>query len=149
MDSAAIVTQVSKRTLRRRLSEGQITRHENDSEGRTMLNFEDIIPMLCIPLNPEDQDLLIKAASGDTEAQNDLALLFFDADKLETGLHWLKAAANQGSPDAMHHLSKLYISGVGTSKDENVGLMWLAKAASMGHPIADQQVKALTQFRQL
>lgn len=147
LDAAAMVTRVSKRTLRRRLSDGQIGRQENDSEGRTMLNFEDLIPMLCVPIGPEDHNLLIEAAAGDVEAQNDLALLFLEAGKPEIGLHWLTMAADQGNPDAMHHLSKLYIKGVGTSKDENAGLMWLAKAASMGHFIANQQVKALTQFR--
>lgn len=112
-----------------------------------MLTFEDIVPMLCVPVAPEDYDLLIEASAGDADAQNDLALLFLDADKPEIGLHWLTMAADQGNPDAMHHLSKLYIKGVGTSKDENTGLMWLAKAASMGHSIANEQVKALTQVR--
>lgn len=147
LDAAAIVTQISKRTLRRRLSEGQITRQDNDKEGRTMLTFEDLVPMLCVDVSPKDFDLFIEAAAGDAEAQNDLALLFLDANKPKIGFHWLTMAANQGHPDAMHHLSKLYIKGISTHKDESTGLMWLAKAASFGHVIADQQIKALTRFR--
>jgi TPR repeat protein len=147
LDAATIVMQVSKRTLWRRISDGQITRQNNDAEGRTMLTFEDIVPMLCVPVTPEDYDLIIEAAAGDAEAQNDLALLFLDADKPEIGLHWLNMAADQGNPDAMHHLSKLCITGTGTPKDESIGLMWLAKAASLGHVIAGQQITALTQVR--
>jgi len=147
LDAATVVTQLSKRTLWRRLSDGQITRQGNDEEGRTMLTFTDIAPMLCVPVASEDYDLLIEAAAGDAESQNNLALLFLDADKPEIGLHWLTMAADQGHPDAMHHLSKLYIKGTGTKKDESTGLMWLAKAASLGHIIASQQITALTQVR--
>lgn len=147
LDAAAIVTQVSRRTLWRRLSDSQITRLDNDEEGRTMLSVEDIVPMLCVPMAPEDHELLVKAAGGDADAQNDLALLFLDAEKPEIGLHWLTMAADQSHADAMHNLSGLYIKGIGTQKNNSTGLMWLAKAASMGHVIADQQITALTQAR--
>jgi len=147
LESAVWVTQLSKRTLWRRLSEGQITRQANDDEGRTMLTFEDLVPMLCIPVAPQDHDLIIEAAAGDAEAQTDLALLFLEADKPDVGLSWLTLAADQGNPDAMHHLSKLYIQGSGLPKDDSLGLMWLAKAASLGHRIAGEQITALTRLR--
>jgi TPR repeat protein len=146
LDAATIVTQVSKRTLWRRISDGKITRQNNDAEGRTVLTFEDIAPMLCVPMAPEDHELLINAAAGDAESQNDLAVLFLDADKPDISLHWLKMAANQGHPDAMHNLSKLYIEGIGIQKDDSTGLMWLAKSASLGHVIAGQQIAALTRI---
>jgi hypothetical protein len=79
LDAAVWVTQLSKRTLWRRLSEGQITRQDNDDEGRTMLTFEDIVPMLCIPVAQQDYDLIVEASAGDAEAQNNVALLFLDA----------------------------------------------------------------------
>jgi TPR repeat protein len=147
LDAATIVTKVSRRTLWRRLSEGRITRQADDEAGRTMITFENIVPMLCVPMTLKDHELLIEAASGDAEAQNDLALLFLDANKPDIGLHWLTLAANQDHPDAMHNLSRLYIKGIGTPKDDSIGLMWLAKAASVGHVIADQQITALTQAR--
>ena len=147
VEAAVWITQLSKRTLWRRLAEGQITRQENDGEGRTMLTFEDLVPMLCIPVAPQDHDLIIEAAAGDAEAQNDLALLFLDADKSDIGLHWLTLAADQGHPDAMHNLSKLYIQGSGTPKNDSLGLMWLGKAAALGHIIAGEQVAALTRCR--
>ena len=147
VEAAVWITQLSKRTLWRRLSEGQITRQANDDEGRAMLTFEDLVPMLCMPVAPQDHDLIIEAAAGDADAQNDLALLFLDAEKLEFGLHWLTLAADQGHPDAMHNLSKLYIQGSGLPKDNSLGLMWLAKAASLGHIIANEQITALSRLR--
>jgi TPR repeat protein len=147
LEAAVWVTQLSKRTLWRRLAEGQITRQDNDDEGRTMLTFEDIVPMLCMPVAQQDYGLIVEAAAGDAEAQNNVALLFLDADKPHLGLYWLTLAADQGHPDAMHNLSKLYIQGYGISKNDSLGLMWLAKAADLGHVIASEQVAALTRFR--
>ena len=149
VEAAVWITQLSKRTLWRRLSEGQITRQANDDEGRAMLTFEDLAPMLCIPVAPQDHDLIIEAAAGDAEAQNDLALLFLDADKPDIGLHWLALAADQGHSDAMHNLSKFYIQGSGTPKNDSLGLMWLGKAAALGHVIAAEQVTALTRIRKV
>lgn len=146
LEAATSVTQLSKRTLWRRLSEGQITRQGNDEEGRTMLTFEDLVPMLCIPMTQDDHELVIEVAAGDAVAQTDLALLFLDADKSDIGLSWLTLAADQGHPDAMHHLSKLYIQGTGPQKNDSLGLMWLAKAASLGHVIAGEQITALTRL---
>jgi len=146
LEAASSVTQLSKRTLWRRLSEGQITRQANDEEGRTMLTFEGLVPMLCIPMAQDDHELIIEAAAGDAEAQTDLALLFLEADKPDVGLSWLTLAADQGHPDAMHHLSKLYIQGGDLPKDDNLGLMWLAKAASLGHIIANEQITALSRL---
>lgn len=144
LEAAASITQLSKRTLWRRLSEGRITRQADDSEGRTMLTFEDVVPALCIPMEQEDHDLVIEAAAGDAGAQTDLALLFLDSGKADIGLHWLTLAADQGHPDAMHYLSKLYIQGCSVPKNDSLGLMWLAKAASLGHIIANEQITALT-----
>jgi len=147
LEAAVLVTQLSKRTLWRRLSEGQVTRQADDAEGRAMLTFEDLVPMLCVPVAPQNYDLIIEAAAGDSEAQTDLALLFLEADKLDLGLHWLTLAAEQGHSDAMHQLSKLYIQGSGTEKNDSLGLMWLGKAAALGHVIAIEQVTALTRIR--
>ena len=147
LEAAVWITQLSKRTLWRRLSEGQITRQENDVDGRTMLTFEDLVPMLCIPVTPQDHKLIIEAAAGDAEAQTDLALLFLEADKPDVGLSWLTLAADQGYSDAMHYLSKLYIQGSGIPKNDSLGLMWLGKAAALGHVIAGEQVTGLTRRR--
>jgi len=143
LDTAILVTGISKRTLWRRIGDGNISRLENDIRGRAMLALADLVPMLCVSVDPEDYELLAAADAGDPDAQNDLGQLFLDANRPDIALHWIQLAVDQGHADAIHHLSKMYIRGVGLEKDATKGLMWLAKAASLGHPIAQQQVAAL------
>jgi TPR repeat protein len=143
LDTAIIVTDTSKRTLWRRLSEGKIAREEDDERGRAMLDFEGILPMLCVSIAPEDHELFFNADAGDAEAQNDLALLFLESDRPDVALHWLQLAVAQDHADAMHNLGRLYIKGIGIPKNDNLGLMWLAKAAAFGHVIAERQLTAL------
>lgn len=149
LDTAMVVTGISKRTLWRRLTDGVIARMANDARGRAMLAVEDLLPLLRVPIEPEGCELLIRADRGDVHAQNDLALLFLEADQPAIALHWLSVAAESGQPDvsadAMHNLALLYIEGSGVPRDENLGLMWLAKAAAHGHVIARKQMAALTQ----
>lgn len=143
LDTAILITGISKRTLWRRVTEGQLTRLDTDERGRAMLAFSEIALFINIPIEPEDYELLVEADAGDAEAQNDLAQLLIDIDLLEIGMHWLKLAVEQEHPDAMHNLAKLYIKGQGVPKDQNTGLMYLAKAAAHGHIIAQQQMAAL------
>lgn len=143
LDTAAHVTGVSKRTLWRRINDGQINRQENDSRGRAMLTLADLVPMLCISLDPEDHELLADADAGDADAQNDLAQVFIDASRPDIALHWLQLAVDQEHADAIHNLAMLHIKGIGLKRDETKGLMYLAKAASLGHLIAKQQVATL------
>lgn len=143
LDTAALITDVSKRTLWRRLDDGQISRQENDSRGRAMLTLADLVPMLCVPIEPEDYELLVDADAGNADAQNDLAQLFLDANRPDIAIHWMQLAVEQEHPDAIHNLAILYMKGVGVRRDTTKGLMWLAKAASLGHLIAKQQVATL------
>lgn len=143
LDTAALVIDVSKRTLWRRLDNGQITRQENDSRGRAMLTLTDLVPMLCVPIEPEDYNLLADADAGNADAQNDLAQLFLDANRPDIAIHWMRLAVEQEHPDAIHNLAILYMKGVGVRRDTTKGLMWLAKAASLGHLIAKEQVATL------
>ena len=108
-----------------------------------MLTLADLVPLFCVPVAPDDYELLIQADAGDAAAQNDLAQLFLDRNRPDVALHWLQLAVDQQHADAMHNLAKLDIKGLGLPRDETKGLMWLAKAASFGHPIAVQQVSAL------
>lgn len=146
LDTAIIVTGVSKRTLWRRVTNGQITRQGNDVRGRAMLTLATLAPMFCIPVVPEDYELFSDADAGDPDAQNDLAQLFLELDRPDIALHWFRMAVEQEHADAMHNLANLHRKGIGVPKDETISLMWLAKAASCGHLIASKQVAAL-QFR--
>lgn len=148
LDTAALVTGVSTRTLWRRLDDGQITRQKNDSRGRAMLSITDLAPMLCVPIDSEDYELLADADAGNADAQNDLAQLFLDANRPDIALHWMRLAVDQEHADAIHNLAMLYIKGIGLERDRTKGLMWLAKAASLGHSIAKQQIDTI-HFREI
>ena len=143
LDTAALVTDVSKRTLWRWLDSGQVTRQENDSRGRAMLTLTDLVPTFCVPIEPEDYELLSDADVGNADAQNDLAQLFLDANRPDIAIHWMQLAVDQEHPDAIHNLAMLYMKGIGVRRDTTKGLMWLAKAASLDHSIARQQVATL------
>jgi len=143
INTAIILTGISKRTFWRRLADGQIARQGNDERGRTMLSLDDLVSLLLVPIDPEDYELLIDADAGDADAQNDLAQLFLDAERSDIALHLFKLAVEQDHADAMHNLARLHIKGIGVPKDETIGLMWLAKAATLGHQLAQAQVAAL------
>ncbi len=143
LDAAVIIGGRSKRTWWRRISEGSVTRLENDARGRTMLSFEEVLPLICFPFEGEDLGLILTADSGDIEAQNEIGQMFSSVDKHDIALYWLRMAADQGHPDAMQNIGILYISGKGVERDENLGIMWIAKSASCGHQIAQAQMKCL------
>ena len=62
----------------------------------------------------------------------------------EAALYWLRAAAEQGSAEAMQWLGTAHAAG-GTERDEQLAVMWIAKAAALGHPIAKRQLEGLLQ----
>ena len=53
IDTAALVTDTSKRTLWRRLSAGKLQRHSMDERGRVMLALADIAEHICLRLSFE------------------------------------------------------------------------------------------------
>ena len=63
LDTAVVVTGVTKRTLWRWLGSGAIEHRGMDERGRAMLAYADIKPKLCISFaDAEDIELLVEAA---------------------------------------------------------------------------------------
>lgn len=143
IDTAIILTGISKRTLWRRLAEGMLVRQGSDERGRTMIALNDLVPLLLVPVQHDNYELLVDADAGDADARNDLAQLFLDAGRPDLALHWFNLAVDQEHADAMHHLSRLHLKGIGVPKDEAIGLMWLAKAVTLGHQLGRAQIDAL------
>lgn len=146
LDTAAIVTELSKRTWQRRLANGDVKRLPDDTRGRSMISLIDIQPLICIPMNEEEVELLISADSGAAISQSDIGQLFAVSGKNEVAVYWFKQAAEQNNADAMQWLGIAYASGKGVAKDEHLALMWIAKSASLGHEIAKNQIKTLKNF---
>ena len=150
IDTAALMMDLSKRTLWRRLSAGTLQRHSMDERGRVMLALADIAELFCVQLSDEpagggnDRALLIEADKGDSAAQNDVALLLLEQNRPDIALQWFLLAAQQQHADAMHYLSELYQQGLGVERCENTAMLWRAKAASQKHLIADAQMAVIT-----
>lgn len=142
LEAAIAVTQLSKRTLWRRIADGEITKI-SDAGARTLLALADIEPMIVTPLSKEDVDILVKADGGDGEAQDDIGQMFLAAGKPAAAIYWLEHATEQNYPNAMECLARCYFTGEGVPKNENLAIMWLAKAAAHGHVIAQAQMRAL------
>ena len=88
--------------------------------------------------------MLALADRGDSDAQNDFALLCLEQEQYKFALHYFHLAADQNHADAMHYLSTLYAKGLGVERCADTALVWLTKAASQGHMIARAQLTAIT-----
>lgn len=123
VDAAIVVTERSRRTWWRRISEGAVRRVEDDERGRAMLSWDAVVPHICIPMTIEDLAFVLRADAGDAEAQNDIGQLFSIAGKHEAALYWLQQATQQGHSDAMQWLGRCYLNGEGVPKEEYLGVM--------------------------
>ncbi|MGZ8159119.1 MAG: tetratricopeptide repeat protein [Methylobacter sp.] len=144
LQATTTLTEWSERTIRRRVADGSLKcAADNEAHYKTMICFDSIKQDICIDLNPDDIELVKSADSGDAKAQNDLALLFLENNKLKSAVYWLELAAKQQFTDAMHLLGCCYLEGNGLAKDDSLAIMWIAKAASLGHPIALAQIQSI------
>lgn len=143
LDTAIAVTEWSRRTWWRRISDGVIERAPDDTRGRAMVFWRDVEPLLSVAMTADDIGQLQLADSGSAEAQSDIGQLFAAAGNHEAAAFWLSQAANQDYPDAMQTLGRCYVAGEGVPKNEHLGVMWLAKAAAAGHTIAQAQMQGL------
>ena len=142
--AAITLTELSKRTLWRRISDGSLIRlDDNAINDKAKISLESIKSYICVHLEPEDFELIERADAGNAEAQTDLALIFLSHEKPESAVYWLKMAIKQDNLEAMHRLGHCYIDGYGLPKDDYLGIMWIAKAASQGHVIAQAQIQAM------
>lgn len=136
------VTGWSERTAWRRLSAGLLTRIGGNG-NRVLISWSSIEPHVRLPIDDRLLDLLCRADRGDVEAQNDLALHFFEQALPCGAVYWLQQAARNGDADAMHWLGRCHLEGKGLDRDRNLGLMWLARSAAAGHHISDLLLQAL------
>ena len=63
IDTAAIITERSKRTWQRRLASG-FDRISTDLRGRSMIRLADVYPFICVPLSEDDISALMLADSS-------------------------------------------------------------------------------------
>ena len=151
LDAVAALTGIGRSTLWRKLADGALAKGEKDARGRATLALSDVLGLICdstgVPFNDDDVAVLLQADAGDAEAQADIgALLYVHAPGggREAALYWLRAAAEQGSAEAMQWLGTAH-AAKGTEQGDQLAVMWIAKAAALGHPIARRQLDGLLQ----
>lgn len=134
LSTAASLTGLSKRTLWRRIADGQIHAQGNADQGEhTRIPFEEILPLSRISLEADDQTLIMLADMGEAEAQCDLALLFLTQKHPGEAVHWLTLSAKQHYPEAIHQLGRCYLSGDGIEANDTQGIELITRAAALGH----------------
>ena len=72
-----------------------------------------------VPSDPDEalKYKLVAAKAGYALAQHDVAILYDRRGNPEEALKWWKMAGDQGFPDALFSLSRVYSAGRGTPKD--------------------------------
>ncbi len=142
LNTAALITGVSKRTLWRRIAAGRLAvSRSRDHQGRSLLALEDIAQDIGLPLHSEVIAAIQHADAGLAREQLELALIFLEAGLPERALAWLQLAANQGDVDAMLTLGEIYLYR--PAGDPRAGLQWMRRAAIAGHPLALAVMEAL------
>lgn len=138
LNTAASITALSKRTLWRHIEKGSLSALSPlEAGGQTRVSLSRVLPLSSLTLEPGDEAVIVAADAGEAVAQCDLAIMLLTAKHPKEAIYWLTLSAKQFYPDAMCFLGQHYLSGVGVSRDPEVGLMWLSQAATKGHLIAE------------
>jgi len=143
LDTAVIVSGVSRRTWWRRLGDGQVQKLPNDAKGRAVISLNDLVDATKHPFSDEYLDLVLRADAGEAEAQNDLGQYLYELGRPEAAMYFVSAAAAAGYSDAMQWLGRAFAGGMGVEADSKLSVMWLSRAAVAGHSIANVQLQGL------
>ena len=83
-------------------------------------------------------ELILKAEENDINAQLILHEHYYDLEKYEEALFWVKEAAKLGDAFAQNNLGFMYDNGLGAEENKKLAYQWFLKAAEQN------QVNALT-----
>ncbi len=146
LNTAMSLTGLSKRTLWRRIADGQLRVHGTSSGGgsdHTRVLLDDVIALSRLRVDDDDRALIADADAGSAEAQCDLGLLLLTQNHPTEAVAWLTRAANQSYPEAMHQLGRCYLAGRGLEASEVFGVEWISRAAALGHRTARPMARYL------
>ena len=83
-------------------------------------------------------ELILKAEENDINAQLMLHEHYYDLEKYEEALFWVKEAAKLGDAFAQNNLAFMYDNGLGAEENKKLAYQWFLKAGEQN------QVNALT-----
>lgn len=135
LNTAALLCNLSKRTLWRHIENGSLTAQgPSQPGGCTLVRLADLMP-LCA-LDRLDEPLVLAADRGEAAAQRDLALAFLEAGHEGAAWGWLTLAARQGDADALYRLGRAQLCRDTSDAEREEALLWLNQAAVKGHGLA-------------
>ena len=76
--------------------------------------------------------LVVKAESGNIDAQNHLGALYYSDGDFEKAIYWFKKAADNECILAYHNLGVCYLEGNGVMCDTLKAMSWFKKSAEQG-----------------
>ncbi|MDY0071319.1 MAG: hypothetical protein RBR77_01565 [Thauera sp.] len=145
LNTAVLLSALSKRTLWRRIAAGQLRTLEGTGQGEhARVVLEDVLAMSPLQLGSQEQALIVAADGGEAAAQCELGLLLLEQQQPAEAVGWLQLAARQQHGEAMHQLGRCYIAGLGVEADEALGAGWISRAAAAGHELARHLAHYLT-----
>jgi cell division septation protein DedD len=86
------------------------------------------------------------ARKGHLDAQTTLGLLLFDSGNRQTGLQWLKAAADKGEPRALLVYGTALFNGDGVTEDRMLAYAYVSRAAAQGLAAAKATLAEMDQI---
>jgi TPR repeat protein len=143
LQTAIVITGKSRRTLWRRIEEADLRRDAEANRNKTLLDGNWVRQNSLLDLDDEEWGLVLAADGGDAEAQNEVGVLFLEAQMEAAALYWFEQAAAQNHADALHWLAHCHVTGKGAPENHALGMMYLARAANLGHVIANEQLSAI------
>lgn len=97
--------------------------------------------------------LMLKAKSGEAEAQNALGEAYYDGkgvtENLTEAVKWFTKAAEQENAKAEYNLGNCYYYGNGVYKDYGEAVKWYTKAAEQGYAEAQNDLGYYYEFDEL
>lgn len=131
---AAALLGVSKRTVWRRVSDGQLGQVLNGAPGEcTRVGLVQVLAMAEVTLDESERALVVAADRGAATAQCEFGLWLRGRGQLNEAFRWFQAAARQGEADAMQWLGRALLTGEGVRADRAEGMRWLRRAEQAGH----------------
>ncbi|MEI3004629.1 MAG: tetratricopeptide repeat protein [Victivallales bacterium] len=100
--------------------------------------------LLCACFSDIDE-LAEKARQGDPQAQRDLAYDLSCKGEMENAFHRYRKAAEAGDANAMCNLGTMYLTGRGTSVNQENAVKWLKRAAEQNDANAMLKLAGLYQ----
>jgi TPR repeat protein len=148
--TAAMLTGKCARTIRRWAAIGEIQSvmvgngRQGAANTKHLFDLSSLAPHIPVKMTKKFIQSVMKAEAGDTKCLVDVAAHFLSCKQPSVAILWFEEAAAKGDASAMNTLSECYLKGLGTERNDALGLKWLGEAAIHGNAIAQAKIETLS-----